>query len=106
MQVNGSKEERSMTSRLYAIDSHLHRTRVHVGNRGADTVASRHHGRRWLRLRWLALTLLLLVTVSARVEAQPVNDDCGSPTVIGTMPFADTLDTGGATTAGSDPAQS
>jgi hypothetical protein len=40
----------------------------------------------------------------AATHAAPASDDCGSPTVIASLPFSDTLDTTAATTGGGDPA--
>ena len=58
-----------------------------------------------LRCQLACITLVtLLCTASA--NAQPANDDCATPTVIGAVPFAATVDTSTATTAASDPIHS
>jgi len=49
---------------------------------------------------------LAVLLCSGRASAQPANDDCATPTVIAALPFADTLDTTAATTAGTDPTHS
>src|SRR3954469_3134902 len=54
------------------------------------------------RLAAMSMAVLVILAATAgTVLAQPANDSSLAPTVIGSLPFADTLDT---TTATSDPA--
>src|SRR5689334_1149233 len=56
--------------------------------------------------RQLAFFALVALAWTSGANAQPANDDCATPTVIGAVPFAATLDTTTATTAASDPIHS
>jgi len=46
---------------------------------------------------------LALVASAGLARAQPANDDCADATVIGSLPFTDTVDTSAATTEAGDP---
>jgi hypothetical protein len=59
-------------------------------------------------IRALAVAGLLVVGISAvpvsAAEPAPANDSISSPTVVGDLPFTDTIDTSGATSESGDPA--
>jgi hypothetical protein len=58
---------------------------------------------RAIAIAGLLVTGLAAAPVSA-AEPAPANDDIGSPTVIGGLPYTDTIDTTGATSGATDPA--
>src|SRR5262249_56927427 len=53
--------------------------------------------------RTIGLLTLLVFVWAASASAQPANDDCSAPVVVGSLPFSDSIDTTAATSAGSDP---
>src|SRR2546422_3429320 len=65
------------------------------------TRTARHDVRRFLRAFGMSAVAL---GVGVRVQAQPVNDDCTTATVIGVTSFNDTVDARSATTGPSFPA--